>query len=401
MPALLFLAAAALSADNSVGFRSPVSTGDYGDAAVPLTWSADQNVAWKTDLPGPGASSPVIFEDRIYLTCATGEVESLSYHVLCFDAKDGSEVWRFTTPQTAFRKPNVGFVALHGFASASTAVDGTGVYASFGPEGVFSLDLEGNERWRAKVGDNTHAFGTAPSPAIAGDVLVVNASVESGRLIGFDKATGEQKWEAGDVKRAWSTPVIVEAGGRTECVLSMEDHLAAYDPATGGELWRVEGVHDYICPSPAVKDGVLYAIGGRKNTATAVKAGPVDGDRVLWRIGEGSNVPSACLVDGLLFWVHQDSGVTTCVDAATGEVNYKKRLDPKPGRTYASPVAANGRVYVVTREAGTYVLPARPEFEILAVNDLGDDSVFNGTPAVYGDALILRSDAALYSIAGD
>lgn len=384
-------------------FRGPDATGNAGDAAVPLEWADGKNVVWKQELPGPGASSPVVFDGRIYLTCSTGNPGSLTYHVLCHDVKSGAEVWRSDVPGEAFRKPNVGFVALHGYASATPAVDESGVYVSFGPQGVFAFDLDGKQRWSANVGDQTHAFGTAPSPAIADDVLVVNASVESGKLIGFDKQSGKKRWERDGIKRAWSTPVVVTSeSGRREAVISMENLLVAFAPASGEPLWQCEGITDYICPSVVAGDGVVYAIGGRRSTAVAVATGG-DGDvtqtKRLWTLDEGSNVPSPVLVNRHLFWAQQDKAIIYCVNAKTGELVYKERLDPSPGRIYASAVAANGRVYFVSREGGTVVVPAEPRFEVLARNKFeSDSSVFNATPAFVGDRMILRSDAALYMI---
>ena len=403
------LLAAALSADPEdwSAFRGPDATGEALDAAVPLEWADGRNVAWKTDLPGPGASSPVVFEGRIYLTCATGaeddNTSNLTYHVLCHDLETGGEVWRLDVKKSARRLPSAGFVALHGHASATPAVDASGVYCSFGPEGVVAVSLDGQRMWRADVGDDTHAFGTAPSPALAGDVLVVNASVESGRLIGLDKTTGKELWTRDGIKRAWSTPVVVTSeSGREECVVSMEGYVAAFDPATGKPLWQCEGIQDYVCPSVVAGDGVVYAIGGRKSFSLAVRTGgegDVTESHRLWTLGEGSNVPSPALANGHLFWAHHDKGILYCVNAETGKLVYKERTPDSPGRIYASAVAAGGRVYHVSREGGTLVVPAEPRFEILARNRFGDDtSVFNATPAVAGDRLILRSDQALYAI---
>lgn len=403
----LLLACLLAAGSDWPAFRGPDATGAAADADVPVGWSDNENVAWKTPLPGPGASSPVVYNGRIYLTCAAGaegvSSDDLTYHVLCFAADSGEELWRLDLAKSAFRKPNAGFVALHGYASATPAVDESGVYCSFGPEGVVAVSHDGERLWRADVGKKTHAFGTAPSPAIAGDILIVNASVESGRLIGLEKTTGEERWSRDGIKRAWSTPVVVTSeAGRTECVVSMEGFVAAFDPQTGEPLWKCKGIEDYVCPSVVAGDGVVYAIGGRKSFCLAVRTGgegDVTESHRLWTLDEGSNVPSPALANGHLFWAHHDKGILYCVNAETGTLVYKERAESRPGRIYASAVAAGGRVYHVSREGGTLVVPAEPRFEVLAVNRFASDaSVFNATPAVVGDRLILRSDAALYAI---
>jgi hypothetical protein len=292
-------------------------------------------------------------------------------------------------------------VALHGFASGTPVTDGEAVYAFFGSSGVVAYDLEGNQLWTADVGDNTHGFGTGASPVLHGDLVIVNASVESGSLVALDRKTGNEVWRLGDVRRAWNTPVLVEVeGAGPELVLNSAGIVIGVDPKSGVKLWSFDsGVSDYICTSVVASKGIVYAVCGRRGTVVAVRAGgrgDVTDSHEVWVSEGSSNVPSPVLHDGHLYWV-SDKGIAYCLDASTGEEVYKKRL-PDTGRVYASAVAAEGRLYVLTRENGGIVLAAKPEFAELVRNGLGDASIFNASPAVSNGQLLLRSDKFLYCI---
>jgi outer membrane protein assembly factor BamB len=182
----------------------------------------------------------------------------------------------------------------------------------------------------------------------------------------------------------------------------MEEQVLGVDPATGEKLWWCEGIPDYICPSVLVQGDVLFAIGGRKSKAIAIRAGgrgDVTETHKLWEVGKGANVTSPVFHEGHLYWVHDSRGVAYCADAVTGELAYEQRLDPSPGKLYASPTYADGKLYYVSREKGAYVLPAEPRFEVLAHNVIEtDDSIFDGSPVISDGQILLRSDKALYCI---
>jgi outer membrane protein assembly factor BamB len=391
-------------------FRGPDAAATSADTGLPVTWSDEKNIAWKIQLPGYGASSPITWGDKIYLTLYSGygagnkdaKQETLKHHVACFSRADGKLVWDRATPAKANDKPYRGFVALHGYSSGTPACDGQAIYAFFGKSGVVAYDLEGNLLWTADCGSGTHSFGSGSSPLLHEDVVIINASPESGKLLGLDKKTGKQLWAAGDQKLVWNTPALVKAEGRTEVVVSMRGKLAAYDPTTGKPLWTCRGINDYIVPSVLAHDGVVYAIGGRKNTCIAVRAGgqgDVSQSHKIWEIGKGSNVSSPVYFDGHLYWASETKGIVYCVDAKTGKVAYEKRLEPRPGRIYASPVLADGRLYYVSRNAGTFVIAAQPEFKLLAHNKIASDkSIFNASPAISEGSLLLRSDKVLYCL---
>jgi outer membrane protein assembly factor BamB len=276
------------------------------------------------------------------------------------------------------------------------------VYTFFGRTGVFAHDLDGNQLWTADVGSKTHGFGTANSPVLFEGLVIINASVESGKLVALDKKTGDQKWEADGIRESWNTPVLVDVGGKRELVVNTAGKVLGFDPASGEKLWECDSAKSYICPSVIAHDGVVFAVGGRGGGILAVKAGGrgnVTDSHIVWKAKPASNVSSPVYHDGHIYLANTNSGVAYCLNAKTGEVVYDQRMTPSPGVVYASAVAVDGRVYYVSREKGAYVLPAEPKFEILSHNVIDDDrSIFNGTPVVSRGQFLTRSDKHLYCI---
>ncbi len=393
------------------GFRGPKNLGVSDETGLPVRWSESENVVWKTKLPGPGSSIPITHGDRIFLTCYTGygtdqdgsgDPAQLRRHLLALDRTGGKILWQKEVPARQPEAPFRGQIALHGYASSTPATDGERLYVFFGKSGVFAYALDGQQLWQADVGSGTDVWGSASSPVLYKNLVVVNAGVESGSLVALDKQTGTPVWKTPGVKRAWGTPVLVDVpGGQPELVMNLPKTVAGYDPDTGKPLWTCQGIDDgYICTSVVAKDGVVYAIGGRNNTAVAVKAGgrgDVTKTHRLWTQKAGANVPSPVLYEGHLYWVN-DRGVANCLKADTGEIVYQERL-PGTAQSYASPLEADGKLYVVSRQSGTYVLAARPKFELIARDQFADDpSVCNASPAVDRGQLLLRSNEYLYCI---
>ncbi len=408
------LVAADLVAKDWVGFRGGEQYGASDSATdLPTEWDDQKNILWKTDLPGLGTSSPTLLGPNLYLTCYSGYAESeekpgdpkdLVRHVVCLDRESGQVQWKkdfpAKMPESEYR---AGLDAMHGYASSTVTTDGERLYVFMGVSGMVCLDMQGNELWRTDVGSGKHGWGSATSPVVVDDLLIVNASIESKSLIGLDKLTGKEVWRVEGIGDCWASPVLVEANGRTEVVLNVPRRLTSYDPETGQELWHCDGSPDgYICPSVIAEDGIVYVTGARSNTLFAVPAGGAGDvtDQELWRISKGSNVCSPVLVDGYLYWIHEKNGVAYCVDAKTGEVQYEKRLSPRPGITYASPTYADGKLYTPSREDGTFVIEATPdEMNLLSVNKFeGDDSRTNASVAVGDDRLYMRTDKAVYCI---
>ena len=391
-------------------FRGPDGLATSKSAKLPLTWSATQNVAWKTQLPGPGTSSPIVVGDRVFLTCYTGygpaapgatSQNDLKLHVLCLNHADGRILW--DKPIAPELPEQERIREDHGYASSTPAADSERVYVFFGKTGVFAFNHDGRELWRAKVGSRINGWGSAASPVLHRDLVLVNASVESESLVALNKLTGQETWRAGGIKEAWNTPLLVEvAGGKRELVIPIFGKVLAFDPDSGQSLWNCDtGIGWYMCPSPVAHEGVVYSIGGRTGGGLAVRAGgrgDVTASHGLWRLSKGSNVSSPIYHDGHLYFAHENLGVVNCGEAKTGKIVYEERLAPSPGQIYSSPVLADGKLYYVSRRGGVFVLAAKPIFELLARNGLGDSSTFNASPAISGDQLFLRSDRFLYCL---
>lgn len=401
------------TAEDWMQFRGPNSAGVGEATGLPTTWSATENVVWKTELPGPGGSSPIVVGDKVYITSYSGYAESiddpgnvndLMRHVLCLDRASGKVVW---SKDFKAKMPESDYVGgnntRHGYATSTPVSDGENVYVFMGISGVHAFGLDGTEKWTANVGSGTDGWGSATSPVLHKNLLIINASVESDTLVALDKSTGKEVWRSEGVKRAWCSPVLVEANGKTEVVLNLPNTVAAYDAETGTALWTCDGVPDsYVCPSVIAKDGIVYAIGGRRSEAVAIKAGgkgDVTGTHLLWRTREGNNVTSPVLLDGYLYWLHESRGKAYCLNAETGEVVYEADLDPKPGLLYASITAADGKLYAPSQDGGTFVITAGPTFEQRAVNTFADDtSRVNGSIVVSHNQLLMRTDKAIYCI---
>ncbi len=393
-------------------FRGPNGSAVSSETPLPTTWSATENVVWKTAMPGAGTSSPIVVGERVFLTSfsghgvpgePSGSMNRLKRTVVCVGRKDGKILWtrdvKARLPEQERTRDN------HGYASSTPVSDGERLYVFFGKGGVSAFDLEGKQLWRGDVGSGLSGWGSAASPVLHGETLIVNASVEGKALVALNKATGKRRWLVRDIREAWNTPLLAAApGGRTELVVAVPRHVRAYDPATGEELWSCQtGITWYMVPSMVAHGGIVYCIGGRSGTAASMAIrqggrGDVTATHRLWKTDKWSNVSSPIYHDGRLYFAHEKRAVAYCLNAGTGEVLYERQLGPRAGQVYASPVLADGKIYYVTRRGGTFVVAAGPEFKQLAHNTLDDRSTFNASPAVSGRCLLLRSDRFLYCI---
>jgi outer membrane protein assembly factor BamB len=389
-------------------FRGPNGQGVSHSKGLPTTGSAQPNIAWKASLPGPGGSSPIVFSNRIYLTCYSGyavpgtaatDLNALQRHVVCLERTDGKLVWKKDVPAV---QPEQARVRDHGYASSTPAADAERLYVFFGKSGVFAFSHDGRELWRADVGSQVHGWGSAASPVLYRDLVILNAAVESGSLVALSKQTGTEVWRAPGMKESWNTPILAPlADGRQELVVAVMGKVLGFDPATGEQLWScATGIGWYMVPSLVNDKDMVYCIGGRTGGGLAVRAGgrgDVTRSRRVWTITKGSNVSSPVFHEGHLYFLHENTGVAHCVEAATGKLIYEERL-AGAGQFYSSPVLADGRLYCVSRRGSVYVLAAKPQFEHLASNELADRSSFDASPAVDGHRLLVRSDKFLYCL---
>lgn len=390
-------------------FRGPSGMGTSDATGVPIEWGKDQGVVWKTPLPGAGASSPITFGDRVYVTAYTGYLvpgeptgrqTDLERHLIAVRLEDGQILWSRTVAATL---PESDRIRDHGFASSSVVVDAERVYVFFGVTGVLAFDHDGNRLWQTSVGTWTSNWGSAASPILYRDLVLVNATVESESLIALDRQTGVERWRVNGIREAWNTPLVITAeSGREELVIATQGSIQAFDPNNGRPYWSCKSsIGWYMVPSLVAADGRVYCLGGRSGIAAlAVRAGgegDVTDSHRLWTIRRGTNVSSPVVLDGHLYWAHESRELAYCVEAATGSVVYENPLQDA-GSVYASALLVDDRIYYVTRSGKTFVLAAKPQFEQLAVNDLADGSAFDASPAVAGNRLLLRSNRYLYCL---
>lgn len=414
---VLVFALVQTSAADWLQFRGPNASGIAEGANPPVEWSASKNLRWKTEMPGPGSSSPIVVGNRIFVTCwsgygdgSGGGVDDLKRHLVAIDRGDGKVVWQQTVPSKAREDEYRRFLDEHGYASHTPTSDGKTVFAFFGKSGVHAYALDGRKLWEKQVGtlSNNRRWGSAASLMLYDGRLIVNAADEARAILALDPKNGEEIWRApGDsLELSFGTPIVVKEQGRESLVLGVPNEVWALNPSNGKLRWLAETrIPGNVSPSVVQGDGSVFVFGGYPQRGTvAIKTGgsrDVTSSHVRWRITKTTYVPTPIYRDGHLYFVN-DQGRVLCLKAADGEVVYEERLPNVSGRTpaYASAVYANGNYYATTRRAGTFVIAADPKFKIVANNVIeGDRTQFNATPAISGNQIFLRSDAALYCFA--
>jgi outer membrane protein assembly factor BamB len=413
---LLLSVAAAIpaSAADWPRFRGPTGNGVTNDTTIPLKWSDKENVVWRTELPGPGSSSPIVIGDRVFLTSYSGygadikdpgDISKLTRHAICLNRRDGKILWQHEVKAEAPDKPYTGtYITMHGYASGTPVSDGAGVFFFFSHAGVHAYTVDGRKVWNVNVGEKAHDWGAGTSPILYGDLVIVNAALESNALVALDRRTGKTVWSVTGFPASWNTPTIIKtASGREELLVNASGKLRAFDPKTGKELWFCKSIQAAeLCPSVVVHEDIVYVVGHPSGKTMAVRAGgegDVSQTHVLWQAEKGSNVGSPVYHNGHLYLVNDSRGMALCLNAKTGEVVYETPMPMKRERWYASPILSGDRLYYLSRTGGTVVLAAKPEFEVLSTNVIADDtSVFNGSPAIADGQIFLRSDRYAYCI---
>lgn len=414
-----FLIAAAVQAEDWPQFRGPNGAARAANAAVPLHWSEQLHLRWKTPLPGPGASSPIVDGDRVYVTCYSGygvdrenpgDIANLMRHLLAVDRASGRIEWTADFPATQPEDECKGFLAEHGYASSTPATDGNCIYAFLGKSGVVAVDLEGHIVWQTSVGTGSVEphWGSAASVVLHDDKVIVNASDESHSIWALDKEIGSERWRYEDerLKLAVGTPALVSKAATPLVVIACPDHLLAISAETGELVWSAEiPIDNNIAPSVAVGDDVVYATGGLEGGTVAMRLGgqgDVTKSHVLWTSRHYSYIGTPVLHEGHLYWI-SDRGLAYCLRATDGELIHRERLQIKKegaGRAYyASPVVIGDKLLAVSRYHGAYLFEANPRMALVTTNVIeSDDSSFGATPAVAGSEIFLRSDRFLYCV---
>lgn len=405
-------------------WRGPLGNGVAPHADPPVQWGDGKNIRWKVELPGKGHSTPIVWGDRLFMTAAVPFGPELparyadvpgahdngavthqhEFIVMAVNRNDGAIVWRTTVAKDL---PHEAGHLTGTLANHSPVTDGRYVYSFFGSRGLYAVDINGRIVWKVDFGrmDTYHAHGEGASPALHGDTLIVNWDHQGQSFIAaIDTQTGKERWRtARDEPTSWSTPLVVEHGGRMQVVVPGTKRMRGYDLADGRVIWECGGLSTNIVASPVAYDGLVIAgFSYEKRGIIAVRLdganGDItDGDQVAWFRNRGAPyVPSPLLYDDVLY-VHQHyQGVVTRIDARTGE--------DRPGAfrlagirdVYASPVGAAGRIYVADLDGTVVVFAHGDDPKVLAVNQL--DDVFAATPVLVGRDLFLRGERHLYRI---
>ena len=397
---LLSLAAAA-KADNEewAGWRGPRRDGSSHETGFPLRWSATENVLWKVPLPGKGHSSPVVFGDRIFIsTCIEDSGER---KLLCLDRKDGRVLW----DTVVVKPPKEHIHNLNSYASSTPVTDGKHVWIGFLDEPrfwIFCYDVEGNLKWKKSPGEFHSVHGFCSSPLLYKDMVIFNGDQDAlAYIVALDQATGAERWRTDrpNRTRSYVPPVIFEAAGKPQMVLSGSKCVASYDPDTGKQIWIIDGPTEQFVASMVYADGVFFITGGFPQWhVLGIKPdgqGNVTNTHIAWR-DKGSDICSyvpSPVAWASHFFIVSDVGNATCFEAKTGKRMWKQKL----GRHHsASPVAAGGYLYFPDDNGITYVVKAGPTYELVSKNDVGENCY--ASPALSRGRIYLRTAKSLFCI---
>ncbi|MFN0017384.1 MAG: PQQ-binding-like beta-propeller repeat protein [Pirellulaceae bacterium] len=406
---LIVFSAPALAADWP-GWRGPTGQGFCEEKDIPVTWSDKENVKWKVPLENPGNSTPVVWGDKIFLTQGNkgGSIRSL----LCLARADGKLIWQ---KDVAYAEKEKNWNE-DWYANASPALDGERAVASFGSAGMYCYDFDGKELWkRTDLGVWEHAFGNGSSPVLHGNLAILwcgpNETKGRNFLLAVNKKTGETVWEQDQSYGSWSTPLLTKVDGQDQLILGYSrdvkgqpenktGFLYGFDPGSGKEIWKCQGLNSYCYASPLFGDGVAVGMSGYGGSALAVKlggAGDITSSRLWLHPSNTQRVGSGMVVSGHVYIV-DENGLPRCYDLQSGEEKWKVEKRPGTGSTtWGSMVHVEGRLYVLMRSGETLVFAAKPTYELLAVNKLSGESTYS-SPAISNGQIFLRTFKHLWCI---
>ena len=406
-------------------WRGPYMTGVSNTAKPPLEWSETKNVKWKVEIPGRGSSSPVVWNDRVFLLTAipvgvSGPAQHAprgalpqrgvhQYKVLALDRKTGKTIWEHVARE---EEPHE---AAHGdngtWASSSAITDGQHVFAYFESRGLYAYDMNGKLIWQADFGDKKmrSQFGEGSTPVLHGNTLVVvwDHLNQPSYVIALDKTTGKELWRVDHPEMdTWATPLVVEHNGRRQVIVNAMNRVRSYDLETGKIVWEGPGTTMNVIPSPVSGNGMVFIMSGfRGNNLKAIKLAEAQGDiattgAIAWQLDRDTPyVPSPLLYGNILYFLKTNNGLLSAFDAASGKPHYQvQRIAKATGEVFSSPVGADGRVYITSRDGVTTVIKHGTTYEVLSENTLDDG--FDASPALVDNEIFLRGYRYLYCIGG-
>ena len=389
-------AAAVSSAEDWRQFRGNQHSSIATEATLPLEFSPEKNVAWKSPLVGKGVSGPIVVDGKVFVTASSGPVTQNRLHVLCFDAQSGKQLWerQFWATGRCFHHPT------SANAAPTPASDGERIFAFYSSNDLVCLDLEGNLLWYRGLGSDYpkagNDVGMSSSPAVVGNTVIVQVENQGDSFAaGIDTATGENRWRIDRPREAnWASPALLPGkDGKDLVLLQSNKSLAAHDPMTGEQVWSFELACSGIPSSTPTGERIFAPAAGI--TALDLKPGESAPSRA-WdsnRLAVGNASP--VVYDGKVYLLASRSGVLTCGDAETGDQLWQLRLS---GTFWATPVVAGGHLYCVNQDGKVLVVKLEgKKGELVATNELGD--TFLASPAVANNSLFLRSEKYLWKIA--
>jgi len=406
------------AAENWPRFRGPTGQGISSEENVPLQWSADSNIVWKTEIPGAGWSSPIVWDDRVFVTTATEN--GTKCRVLCLDRKGGGILWdKQVFEQVPRRKEN-----KNSYATPTPCADGQRVYAVFGDGSVAALAFDGSLIWTNREVPHYSRHGLGASPLLHARLLIMaydgsnpigapgaypkvsdeerlgwQIPWDKAQLVALDTKTGQRVWtgQRGLSRIAHVSPNVLTEGGRSLVISCAGDAIQAFDPMTGERVWSVYSQGEGVTPSPAFGDGLIFTSSGfEKTTLRTVRPGgkgDVTKTHVAWEQKKGAPTqPSLLYVKPNLYAI-SDGGIATCYNAESGDIVWQERVG---GNFSASPVYADGRIYFLSEAGETTVIAAGPEFKVLAKNPLNEKC--QASMAVSQGRLFMRTEKNLYCV---
>ncbi len=427
---------AAVTTGNWPSFRGPQAGGAADGQNLPDKWNgaSGENIKWKTTIPGLAHSSPVIWGDRLYVTSAISsekgatfrhglygdgdaskDLSSHRWMVYCIDKKSGKIVWE----RTAFEGvPREKRHVKSTYANPTPATDGKHIVASFGSQGLFCYGVDGKLLWKRDLGilnlgaydAPEYEWGTASSPIIHRDRVIVQCDTQKEDfLLALDIRAGKTVWKAErDELPSWGTPTIISREGREELVTNASNFIRGYDPATGKELWRLGGSSKITAPTPVFTDDLIVVASGRRPEAPlfviragasgdiTLQAGQSSNSSIAWsRQQRGPYMPTPLIYRGLLY-VLSNQGILDNYELRTGKEIYRQRISHQGGGFSASPVAADGRIYLSSEDGDVFVVKAGEGFELLSTNPMGERLM--ATPALSGGTMFIRGERTLFAV---
>ena len=408
-----FVAASAQDPENWARFRGPNGQGISKATGLPVHWSAKENIVWKTDIPGEGWSSPIVWNDHIFLTTATEDGKNC--HVIAVERKTGKILWDkivFTQEAEQNRHP------LNSYATPTPVTDGKTVFAVFSGGSIAAMDFNGNVKWINSDLDYYSQHGMGTSPILYDDLLIlaVNPSNrEEPKLLGWqrpwdksyllaiDKNTGKERWRGmrGMSRIAHSTPIVMQVNGKDQIISLAGDVIQGFNPTDGKLIWTIANSGEPCVPSPVIGDGLIYATTANTAPIRAVRTdgqGECTATHIVWEQTRNSPMMASFLYVKPCLYTSTDNGIFSCLDAATGEFLWQLQL--RTGQLNPSPLYADGKIYVLSEQGTTTVLkpsddPKKPA-EIIATNKL--DEHCRASIAVAGKQLIFRTDNRLWCV---